>query len=115
MAKSSDSEGLIIAGGLVVIMVSLAGSLATGMGPVDFFFLGTGILAMTTFLGGGLLIGAFALYKALRETQANDERTLWQRLQQDYNIETLKQDIRTIFSHLKLMIAEKRPQDRQDD
>lgn len=110
MGQSSDTEGLIVSIGVVVILFSLAGSLATGMGPVDFFFISIGFIAMFLLIGGGVCIGGFAVYKAFESTKVDDGRTFWERLRQDYNWQTLQRDINTILSHLKLMIEEKREQ-----
>lgn len=108
MKQSADSEGLIVAGGILVIIFSLAGSLATGMGPIDFFFISVGVGIMIAFIGGGLLIGGLAVYKILKDTSVDDGRTFWQRLKQDYNWDMLVQDFQTAIAHVRLMIEEKR-------
>lgn len=65
----NDSEGLVIAWGLLIMLVSIVGGFATGMGPIEFLIIGS----FWFFIVGGivlLLIAlAIAIVKSVRDSK----------------------------------------------
>lgn len=96
-----SSEGMIVSWIIVIMALSAAGSLATGMGPFEFFVL-TALFLMMGFLILGLLLGAVVgVFKLMQAGKRGEHKTLMQLVRDEYNWDSVKDGYKVIYDFAK--------------
>ncbi len=102
MAGKQDSEGLIIAGGLLIIFFCMAGSAVSGYDVFTVFIIGFISLVTGGFIAGVLVVIGVILVASYR--QASLEQLNFHKEKVD--LKSLRQDFSVFFVHFKRLAAE---------
>jgi len=102
LASSSggSDEGLVVAIGMLIIFLVIAGSHTTGMSPLQFFFVGVSLTFFATIIFGVVILFVISVCRVWIEAHKADGRTLWQIIKAEYNPDKLYQNYRMVYSHM---------------
>lgn len=106
MKHSSDNEGLILVCGMVIIVSCISGSMATGIGPVEFFFIGALTLGVAAIIIGASVLAIIVAVKVSVEAHKEGGRSMRQILTEDYSPKALMGDYYKVVVLLRKFIGE---------
>jgi hypothetical protein len=102
VAKGAGSdESSIFAVGVVIIVICLGGSQATGTSPLQFFFAGLAFVIFAVIFFALALGFVMSVIRVWTEAHKQDGRTLWQIVQQEYSAKRIAQTYNIVGAHVK--------------
>jgi hypothetical protein len=101
---NQDTEGLIIAWGLMIMLICFLGGFVTGQGPIEFFV----IASFWVFSVGGIVVLIIALTIAIVKSMRESKNSAFGfRFDDDVTVDAFSEECKQLFADIRKAFSKK--------